>query len=460
MRGPPIVSLTRRVAVDHGIHNDPRTIMLHFTKASNKPHLLHRRHLLTAGGFAGLGFALPNLLQAEEATGAGSSRKSVIMIFLEGGPSHQDTWDMKPNAPRELRGEFSPIATSVPGIQVCEHLPRLARHIDKFAIVRSIVDSFGQHSAYQCETGRTNRPEPAGGWPSMGAALEKSIGRREKGVPCSVAVSPHTRATGGFFGPAYTPFKSTQTGLANMKLDAKLTLDRLDDRLALLRQVDRLRGHVDRTGMMDALDRHHRTAFDVLANPRLVDALDLERAAADRDRYRRGIRQRDYHHADRFLSARRLVEAGVRYVMISLWPFDTHKDNFGRLKRDLLPVLDTGLTNLVTDLHERGLAEDVSLIAWGEFGRSPKLQGTDGRDHWPKVNSALLAGGGMQTGQVIGATDKIAGEVVSRPVYTGEIFATLYHNCGIDSSTLTGRDLRGRPLNLVDPSFRPLRVRI
>ena len=166
---------------------------------------------------------------------------------------------------------------------------------------------------------------------------------------------------------------------------------------------------------------------------------------------------RYFHHADRFLSARRLVEAGVRFVMISLWPFDTHVDNFNRLKWDLLPALDNGLTNLVADVHERGLADDVSVIAWGEFGRSPKLQGTNGRDHWPKVNSALLAGGGMRTGQIIGATDRIAGEVVSRPIYTGEIFATLYHNCGIDSSTLTGRDLQGRPLNLVDPGYHPVR---
>ncbi len=431
--------------------------MFHFEKALDGGRAFHRRHLLTAGGIAGLGLSLPHLLRAEKVAEARSARKSVIMVFLEGGPSHQDTWDMKPNAPRELRGEFSPIDTSVPGIQVCEHLPQLARHMDKFAVVRSIVDSFGQHSAYQCETGRTNRPEPAGGWPSMGASLEKSMGPRVKGVPCSVAMSPHTRATGGFFGPAYTPFKPTQTGLADMNLDATLTLDRLDDRLALLGQIDQLRRQVDQSGTMDALDRHHHTAFDVLANPKLVDALDLAQAAKDRERYRRGLHMRYFHHADRFLSARRLVEAGVRYVMISLWPFDTHVDNFNRLKRDLLPALDNGLTNLVTDLHERGLADDVSVIAWGEFGRSPKLQGTNGRDHWPKVNSALLAGGGMQTGQVIGATDRIAGEVVSRPVYTGEIFSTLYHNCRIDSSTLTGKDLQGRPLNLVDPSYRPLR---
>ena len=431
--------------------------MLHFTKPSNKTRPWTRRHLLSAGGLAGLGFALPEVLRAEEANGTGSANKSVIMIFLEGGPSHQDTWDMKPHAPRELRGEFNPIATCVPGIQVCEHLPQLARHMDKFAVVRSIVDSFGQHSAYQCETGRTNRPEPAGGWPSMGAALEKTIGPRVKGMPCSVANSPHTRATGGFFGPAYTPFKPTLDGVADMKLDATLTLDRLDDRLTLLGQMDRLRGQVDQTGMMDALDRHHRTAFDVLAHPKLVDALDLDQAVEDRQRYRQGLHMRYFHHADRFLSARRLVEAGVRFVMISLWPFDTHVDNFNRLKWDLLPALDNGLTNLVADVHERGLADDVSVIAWGEFGRSPKLQGTNGRDHWPKVNSALLAGGGMRTGQIIGATDRIAGEVVSRPIYTGEIFATLYHNCGIDSSTLTGRDLQGRPLNLVDPGYHPVR---
>jgi uncharacterized protein (DUF1501 family) len=164
------------------------------------------------------------------------------------------------------------------------------------------------------------------------------------------------------------------------------------------------------------------------------------------------VTQRYFRHVDAFLSARRLVEAGARYVMISIGGFDTHKNNFGRLKTELLPILDSGLTNLVADLHDRGMNQDVSVIAWGEFGRSPAIQGVDGRNHWQPVNTALLAGGGMKTGQVIGATDRQGGRVVSRPVHTGEIFAALYRNCGLDPARLVSTDLSGRPRNLVDPS--------
>jgi len=164
------------------------------------------------------------------------------------------------------------------------------------------------------------------------------------------------------------------------------------------------------------------------------------------------VPRRYWQHVDKFLSARRLVESGARYVMVSIGGFDTHKSNFSRLKSELLPILDSGLTHLVSDLHDRGLEDEVSVFAWGEFGRSPTLQGADGRNHWPRVNTALLTGGGMQTGQIIGSTDRLGGEVTSRPVHTGELFATIYKCCGLDASRLTGTDLSGRPLQLVDPA--------
>jgi len=411
-----------------------------------------RRRFLRLGSLAIGGFSLPHLLQAESESGIRSSQKSVIMVFLEGGPSHLDTWDMKEDGPTETRGEFQSIETSVPGIRICEHLPKLAGQIDKFTVIRSIVDSMGQHSAYQCETGHTNRPtEPAGGWPSMGAVIQKFVGDGAPGVPASVTLSPYTRTGGGFFGAAYQSFKPNSGALANMILREEVPLKRLEERLSLFNRIAAASQFSPSMPTAESTAEFHRKAYEVLSAPDLVRALDQDAAdPADRDRYRSTVSRRYFRHVDAFLSARRLVEAGARYVMVSIGGFDTHKNNFGRLKTELLPILDSGLTNLVTDLHDRGMDRDVSVIAWGEFGRSPAIQGVDGRDHWQPVNTALLAGGGMRTGQIIGRTNRQGGSVVSRPVYTGEICATLYRNCNLDPARLIGMDLSGRPRNLVD----------
>jgi hypothetical protein len=417
-----------------------------------------RRELLQGAKLAIGGLPLFRLLQSEAEAGTGSSPKSVVMVFLEGGPSHIDTWDMKPDAPAEIRGEFRPIPTNVSGINVSEHLPQLATQMNRFAVLRSIVDSIGVHTSYQCETGRRNRPtEPAGGWPSMGAVLQKFAGRGRVGVPTSVTLSPYTRTGGGFFGPAYQLFKPEHGALADMALNESLPLSRLDQRLQLASSFCSAGTSARALTNVTGANEFHRKAYDVLSSPALATALDIDSAdQADRERFRTGVAPRYWQHVEKFLSARRLIEAGARYVMVSIGGFDTHKYNFRRQRSELLPILDSGLTNLVVDLHDRGLQNDVSVLAWGEFGRSPTLQGVDGRDHWPRVNSALLAGGGMQTGQVIGGTDRLGGEVISRPTCTGEVFATIYKCCGLDASRLTGTDLSGRPLHLVDRAHTAL----
>jgi hypothetical protein len=232
-----------------------------------------------------------------------------------------------------------------------------------------------------------------------------------------------------------------------------MSSDRLDDRKALLSEFDRFRRDADRSGLMDGLDEFNKQAFEVMTSSKLVEALDSKKEGAkSAERYR----GRDGNMLREFLLARRLVESGVRCVTLNFGGWDTHSGNFTTLKRQL-PNLDVGLSALVQDLHDRGMDKDVSVIAWGEFGRTPRVNMSAGRDHWSQVSCALLAGGGMKTGQAIGRTDRMGGEAYERPVHVGEIFATLYHNLGIDTQRATLPDLSGRPQYFIDPSHEPMR---
>lgn len=424
-----------------------------------------RRNFLRIGALGLGGLALPNLLRAEAQSGIKRSHKAVIMIFLPGGPSHQDTFDMKMDAPSEIRGEFSPIDTNVSGIQICEHLPQLSKMMDKMSIVRSIVGATGGHDAIQCLTGRSKKNAPAGGWPSLGSALSKLQGPVDPAVPPFVGLSPKMghmewadAGAPGFLGIKYAPFKSEGGGRADMVLNG-VTLDRLSDRRALLSSFDRFRSSVDNSGVMGGVDAFNEQAFGLLTSSKLVDALNIEREDPRvRARYGKG----DPNNRDdggpklmeHFLVARRLVEAGARCVTLAFSRWDHHSKNFEALRQDL-PLLDQGVSALIEDLHQRGLDKDVSVVVWGEFGRTPKINKDGGRDHWPNVSCALLAGGGMKTGQVVGSTDRLGGEVKDRPVQFGEVFATLYHNLGIDVTKTTIPDLNGRPQYLVD-GYQPM----
>ena len=434
---------------------------------------LSRREFLQIGGLAMGGLSLPQLLEAEAASGSGRSHKSIIMIFLSGGPPHQDMVDLKMQAPVDVRGEFSPIATSVPGIQVCEHLPRLAAMLDRFAVIRSVVGSEGRHASFQCMTGRRVNSQPVGGWPSLGSSISKIQGPVDRGTPAFVGLTPRMKSRSwsdpgqaGFAGAAHAPFLPNADGAGNLSLNG-LTLDQLHNRKSLLDRLDRFRAAVDAGGAVEGFDAFHQQAFGILTSSRLAEALDVSREpAALRERYGGGSYEPAGYgdagplHNHYFLAARRLIEAGVRVVTLAYgrwdWHGRPHGTNFENA-RDHLPRLDQGLTALLEDLRDRGLEEDTSVIVWGEFGRTPRINPKGGRDHWPRVSCALLAGGGMSTGQVIGATNRLGEHAVERPVHFQEIFATLYKNVGIDVNTATINDFGGRPRYLVDHNhYQPL----
>lgn len=432
-----------------------------------------RRSFLKVGGLALGGLALPQLLHAEEQLGIRTSHKSVIMIFLSGGPPHQDMVDLKMDAPEDIRGEFKPIRTNVNGLDVCEHMPRLAQMMDKFAVIRSLVGSEGHHSAFQCVTGRTQQNQPGGGWPSFGSMVAKVQGEVTESVPPFVGLSPKMITSTwanpgqpGFLGRAYAPLTPNADGMANMALQG-MTVERFGERKALMQKFDTLRRDLDATGALEGADESTRRALNILTSTKIADALDLEKEDARlRDRYGRGDpKPAGYGDAgplmnDYFLAARRLVEAGARVVTLAYgrwdWHGKPHGTNFENARHHI-PVLDQGLSALINDLHQRGLDKDVSVVVWGEFGRTPKINKEGGRDHWPNVACALLAGGGMKTGQVIGSTNRLGEVAKDRPVHFQEVFATLYHNLGVDLSTATVKDHSGRPHYLVDAEMKPIR---
>jgi Protein of unknown function (DUF1501) len=432
---------------------------------------LSRRGFLQLGGLALGGLSLPQLLRAETHAGIKNSHKSVIMIFLSGGPPHQDMVDLKPDAPVEVRGEFKPIHTNVPGLDVCEHLPLLAQRMDRLAVIRSLVGSEGHHAAFQCMTGRTHAAQPGGGWPSLGSVVSKLQGPTHPSVPPFVGLSPKMKTSTwadagqpGFLGQSHAPIKPNADGLGSMTLQG-MNLEHLSDRRKMLARFDNLRRDLDVTGGLVGTDESTKQALNILTSSRLAEALDLDREPTRvREWYGRGDpKPAGYGDAgplmnDYFLTARRLVEAGVRVVTLAYGRWDWHGKPYGTTfenARHHLPVLDHGLSVLLDDLQIRGLDKDVSVVVWGEFGRTPKINKEGGRDHWPQVGCAMLAGGGMRTGQVIGATDRLADHAKDRPVHFQEVFATLYHNLGIDPRTATVTDFTGRPHYLVD-NFGPM----
>ena len=417
-----------------------------------------RRNFLQIGALGLGGLALPDLLRAESQAGRSvSAQKAIIMIYLPGGPSHQDMYDIKEEAPREFRGEFNAISTCIPGVRICEHMPQLAKNFDKFAVIRSITDSASDHSSFQPLTGHSRKDavQPSGGWPSAGAVIGKLQGSGRSGIPAYVGLNgsdPKNGSGGGFLGASYGAFSPSGKGRADMVLNG-VTLDRLEDRKSLLEGVDHFRRETDTSGQMNGMDAFNQEAFNVVTSNKLVKALDV---SAEEKKVADAYKTKGDRNLNDFLVARRLVEAGARFVTLNFGGWDTHSKNFETLKKQL-PVLDQGVTALVRDLHDRGMEKDVTVVVWGEFGRTPRVNGNAGRDHWPRVSSVLLAGGGMKTGQIIGATDRTGGEAADRPTRFGEVFATLYHNMGIDASKLTIPDLAGRPQYIVDPGCVPMR---
>lgn len=445
-----------------------------------------RRGALQIGSLGIAGLALPDLLRAESAASVRSSQKAIINIHLDGGPPHLDTIDPKPEAPVEIRGEFETIETRLPGVRISELLPRVASIADRFVFIRSLTGSAGAHDAFQCQSGYAAKDlESLGGRPAFGCVISRLLGRSDDPAPAFIDLMqgrPQVRnsARPGFLGPSTQPFRPDISGLfrrvlepgmqnelkrlgsehsISLTLNPRLSAGRIDDRQTLLASLDRLRRDADRTGMMDAMDQFSRQAVGILLSGSLAHALDLQSedpqileryTAPAPDGGRQSTTSEGPDSIRKFLLARRLIEAGVRCVSVSISDFDTHSDNFPRM-RNLLPIVDHGLHALVTDLEERGMLNDVSIVVWGEFGRTPRIDPkSGGRHHWPQAGPALLAGGGIKAGQVIGSTDRLGDEVTSRPVSWKDIFATLYHNLGIDARTVTLPDPQGRPQFLLD----------
>jgi hypothetical protein len=405
---------------------------------------LNRRNFLKIGAF-GAGLTLAEMLRARamagKAGGKPASNKAAIMIYLPGGPSHMDMYDLKPDAPKEFRGEFKPIDTNVAGVQICEHMPLQAKMFDKLACVRSIV-SVGEHSDSLVMTGYPERDNRTANHPSFGSVVSKLRGSSNGEVPPYVSLRGMSRygTEPGFLGIAHRPFTPGGAALQNLRLPNGVSLDRLDQRKALLAGFDDVRRDLDTKGTMAGMDSFTSRAFDMVTSGTVRDALDLGKAdAKTRERYK-GVEQ--------FLTARRLVEAGVGCVTLSIGGWDTHGQNFTSLKKQL-PKVDQGVSNLIQDLHDLGMAKDVVTVMWGEFGRTPKVNSNAGRDHWPTVMSALVAGGGLKMGQAVGASSTRGETPKDRPITVQQLLSTLYHTMGIDPSQ-TFPNGSGRPMYVLD----------
>lgn len=439
------------------------------------PGPVSRRSFLEVGTLALGGLTLSDLLRLRaEAKTNQVENTSVILIWLQGGPSHMETYDLKPDAPLDYRGECRPISTNVPGIDVCEHLPLHARVADKFTLIRSISHGFANHAggAGRFLSGYDPlRPlDPLAQFPCLGPVVSKMLeGRRDPGMPRYVASASNVYGGGAAgIGAAYLPFvvardpNAENFQVSNLSLSRKVK-DRLDDRQTLLTAFDGIRRDVDNTGLMDSMDKFNKEAVDLLTSDRARDAFDISQEDPKlRDKYGR------HKWGQRALLARRLVEAGTSFVTMQMQNpglpggignWDIHAVN-GHLYDDArarLPVFDRAIAALVEDLHERGLQKKVMLIVCGEFGRTPRVnpqKGTrsgvvqPGRDHYPYAMSVLASGGGMRTGQVVGSTTSKGERPKERQLDPNDLLATIYRHLGIDYQAMVP-DTSGRPVPLI-----------
>jgi len=425
---------------------------------------ISRRNFLQVGALgAGLTLADVFRLRARAGTNPPASPKAVIMILLGGGPSHIDMYDMKPNAPAEVRGEFKPIRTKVPGFDICELMPLQAKITDKLALVRNLEMTTSSHNYMEITSGFLWGNQIPGGKGGPRPAFGSVVSRLRGGAKVPPFVSlwnadPTAAEDPAYLGLAHRSFFPSGPGLDNLGLGKGMTLDRLADRKTLLRSFDGLRRQVDTRGEQAGMDAFTGRALEMISSPRTRQAFDIEREP-ERVRTRYGLSSDlpvynvNYLILKQFLLARRLVEAGVSVVSLQAFgEWDTHADNFKTLRR-LVPVLDRGIAALVGDLHDRGLDRDVAVVMWGEFGRGPRIYSLNGhppgRDHHGPANFVLFAGGGLKVGQVVGATDKRGERPIVQPYSPQTVLATLYHVLGIDPST-TLPDHSGRPIYLLD----------
>lgn len=400
-----------------------------------------RRSVLKIGSLGIGGMTLPNLLRAHQAAAAEGKpvrKKSVILVWLAGGPSHLDMYDLKPTAPTEVRGEFRPVPTSVSGIQISEHLPLQAQMMDRLAVVRSAFHTNAGHGmgSQWMLTGYQPSIEVNDNiYPSVGSVVARLQGANDPGLPAYVNL-PRQLGMGkaAYLGASYNPFSpesdpnSDGFQVRNLKLPGRVDNSRLGRRQGLLGQLDQIRRDIDLNGDIEGLDTFYNDALQMVTNDKAVQAFDIKQEDEKlRDEYGRN------DLGQSCLLARRLVESGVSFVAVQAGGgWDTHGDNFKQLKDRLLPQYDRAVATLVSDLHQRGRDEDVLVMSFGEFGRTPRINPGAGRDHWPGAMSVLYAGGGLKMGQAIGSTNEKAEYPTSKAASVGDILSTMYHVLGID----------------------------
>ncbi len=416
-----------------------------------------RRNFLRAGVCGLTGLTLADALRARSlraAEGKPTKDTSVILIWKGGGPSHIDTWDLKPHAPAEFRGDFSPINTNVSGIEISEHLPLSAKQMDKYSIIRSVThpDAGHESASHYLLTGyRPTNDIPSNEVPSYGSITAKERGPRKAGMPAYVAVPRAPRSTAAaYLGVAYNPFSvgaepnAANFSVKNLTLPGGMTLGRLENRRNLLSTVDSLRRESDQSGLMDGLDAFTRKAFEMVTSPAAQKAFNIsEEDAKLRDSYGRT------NLGQNMLMARRLVEAGVTFVTVDAGGWDTHANNFESLKKNKLPEFDQAWSGLVQDLHARGMYENTLVLVWGEFGRTPRVNTNAGRDHWPGAMSVVVAGGGLKMGQAIGTTDPKAEYPKDRPISPEDVLSTMYKVLGIDQNIAYENEAQ-RPVKILN----------
>jgi uncharacterized protein (DUF1501 family) len=435
---------------------------------------ISRRTFLKIGALGLGGLALPDLLRlraAEAAAGQSVADTSVILIWCGGGPSQFETYDPKPEAPAEYRGPLKAIQTKLPGVHFCELLPKQAQLADKLTIIRSCAHTESGHGSAvkNLNTGYLHPPGTNEGtflYPSVGSIIAKVRESQRRNLPHNVNIPTAGIFKGGdigggaYLGTAYDPFAANPVdGPMALQVPGELTAERLRNRKSLLTSLDRLRRDVDASGMMDGMDTFTRQAFEMVTGPAAREALDLSRESPQtRERYgsaagRREAKMEGHSWGQSMLLARRLVEAGVSFVAVGCGSWDDH----GKLVEAMpmrTPIYDTAVSALIEDLYERGLDKKVTVLIWGEFGRTPRVNKNAGRDHWPSSMSVVLAGGGMKMGQVIGSTNEKGERPKDRPLHPNDVLATIYKHLGIDP-TRAFVNAAGRPIPIL-PHGEPI----
>ena len=412
-----------------------------------------RRDMLRAGTLSVGGLSLSGYLKMASAGQITPGRATrAIFIELPGGPSHLDTFDMKPNAPDEFRGSFKPIKTNVPGIQISEHLPKLARVMDKFAILRGVSHTLAAHRLGQEYVNTGSKPIPALEYPSYGAVLSKEH-PSESTIPTQVAV-PRGSQGPGFLGIRYAALETNSTpsfgqpySVRGLSLPGGVGVEEVRRRQSLLQKLDRRFANLEQNDqLLEGLDQFGQQAYSMITSPRAREAFDISKEPKS---FAKQFGEQSFGQS--CLLALRLVESGVRMVSVQLGGWDTHQDNFTKLKTNNLPKLDEGLSGLLIGLEQRGLLESTAVYVTGEFGRTPKINSRSaegGRDHYPRCMFMLMAGGGVRGGQVIGESDDTAAGPRHEAIKPDDVAASFYHNLGIDPS-LEYDSNTGRPITLV-----------